>query len=147
MQDLGAAEDAEAVDDREQEEIVEGYADSLYLPALAESSPDPLDFLRFADITEAEEDEDIEWRVVREPPSPEAPKRKRRKVGMGFATRAATAGRWLKAKSKLKARFASGADGEEEEALGDLDAGEMGDVESSDDELLLVSGSAARLWK
>lgn len=146
--DHGGAENAEAVDDGEQEEIVEGYADSLYLPALAESSPDPLDFLRFAGIAEAEEEDDVEWRVVRKPPSPEAPKRKRRKVGLGLATRAANAGRWLKAKSKLKARFVGGADGEEEEeALGDLDAGEMGDVESSDDELLLVAGSAARLWK
>lgn len=144
--ELGVEYTAEVMGEEEEDHIVECYADSLYLPSV-ESSPDPLDLLRFAGIAEAG-DEDEEWRIVREPLSPEAPKRKRRKVGLGLATRAANAGRWLKAKSKLTVRFVGAGDGEEGEgAHGEPEAGEMGDVESSDDELLLVDDSAARLLR
>ncbi|KAF9482603.1 hypothetical protein BDN70DRAFT_990960 [Pholiota conissans] len=53
----------------EEEAPVECYIDSLYVPAGAtaagaSSSPDPIDFLRFARIAEAE-DEDDDWRAVR----------------------------------------------------------------------------------
>ncbi|KAF8972698.1 hypothetical protein BDZ97DRAFT_851959 [Flammula alnicola] len=64
--------------DAEHEQVVECYADSLYLPP-TESSPDQLDFLRFASIAEGEEGDEEEWRIAEEPPSPEIPKAKRGK--------------------------------------------------------------------
>ncbi|KAF4610963.1 hypothetical protein D9613_006695 [Agrocybe pediades] len=74
------------------EDDVECYVDCLYVPRLT-SSPDPIDFLRFASIEEADEDgeeeelppmgfadpeleegvvdvKEIPWRVAEEPPSP-----------------------------------------------------------------------------
>ncbi|KDR68022.1 hypothetical protein GALMADRAFT_216137 [Galerina marginata CBS 339.88] len=85
--------DAEHLDDEADmdagaEADIECYVDSLYLPQLT-SSPDPIDFLRFASITEEEElDEqlalalprgsapvkDMAWFVADEPPSPEVVK-------------------------------------------------------------------------
>ncbi|KAF8903525.1 hypothetical protein CPB84DRAFT_774918 [Gymnopilus junonius] len=49
---------------------VECYVDSVYLPPLT-SSPDPIDFLRFASIVEEDEEpENMAWFVADDPPSP-----------------------------------------------------------------------------
>ncbi|KAF8199089.1 hypothetical protein BJ912DRAFT_1139909 [Pholiota molesta] len=112
------------------------YTDSLYVPDA--SSPDPIDFLRFAGIAEAEDEEDgdVEWRVVRAPPSPETRRRRQQQPrgrGRGFPA----GGRWVgkgkgaAARKGLPARRGGGVEDDDEDALGDAE-------DSSEDELLLV---------
>lgn len=152
---------------------VGGFVDSVYFPP---SSPDELDII-FAPTPEEEAQglDDIaeEWRVAAEPPSPEAVKKRGKgsisggsgHTILGLAARAASAGRSLKSKisragmleggraSKgLKAHFEPGVGGSgPEDALEDeLDTlgGMDGVVQpSSDDELLLVPGATALLFR
>jgi hypothetical protein len=149
---------------------VECFADSLYVPRLG-SSPDPIDFLRFASIEENDEDLPIEfapggereagemkWCVAEETPSPDLV-RKRGGGGGRFGLFGGLLGgrghgKWSvkgknKASKNLKARF-MGVSGEEEEA----DVEKEGvrrqkkgkEKEMEDDELLLLPGETASLW-
>ncbi|KAH9479698.1 hypothetical protein JR316_0008293 [Psilocybe cubensis] len=146
----------------EYETDIECYVDSMYLPPLT-SSPDPIDFLRFASIVEEDEDnftefgsalgtigtKEIAWRVAEDPPSPEVVKKRGNKIfrGMGFGggkgwslTRR-SGGRKQKAQHK-KAKFTDDiADGEE----ADEEINRNGDTEMSDDELLLLPGAMGEL--
>ncbi|PPQ69497.1 hypothetical protein CVT26_002843 [Gymnopilus dilepis] len=145
--------------DQEDEEGVDCYVDSLYLPPLV-SSPDPIDFLRFASIVEEEDEGDggpeneMLWHVADDPPSPEVAKNivKTPRLGGIFKGRGGKLGalrRKLadkKGKGK-KTRFV-GRDGQKEAEQEESDTALLGlaDEEMSDDELLLVPGGTQSLW-
>ncbi|KAF5316270.1 hypothetical protein D9619_006579 [Psilocybe cf. subviscida] len=150
---------------------VGGFVDSVYFPP---SSPDELNII-FAPCPEEDEEGldvlDNEWRVAAEPPSPEAAKKRGKASNggsshaiLGLAARAASAGRWLKSKSSragmseggrsgkgLKAHFEPGVggsgqeDGIEDEP--DVLGSTAGITPPSDDELLLVPGATALLFR
>ncbi|PPQ94450.1 hypothetical protein CVT25_002541 [Psilocybe cyanescens] len=147
--------------EEECEADIECYMDSMYLPALT-SSPDPIDFLRFASIEEEEEDNigftefglalggigarEIAWRVAEDPSSPEMVKKRGNGIfrgidfggGKGWSLTGKTGGRKPKAQYK-KAKFAEGLAGGED--ADEEEIGRNGDTEMSDDELLLLPGT------
>jgi hypothetical protein len=143
--------------DSESEDAMECFADSLYVPRRP-SSPDPIDFLRFASI---EEDDDgvehlpmefapggevhgMPWCVAEEPPSPEVQKRQGGGRGgrfgifggiLGGRGRGKRGGK--KVSKNLKARFVG---------VEEIHPGKEKETEMEDDELLLLPGDSASLW-
>jgi hypothetical protein len=144
--------------DSESEDAVECFADSLYVPRRS-SSPDPIDFLRFASIEEGDDEVEhlsmefapgggvggMRWCVAEEPPSPEVQK----KQGSGRGGRLGLFGGILRGRGKrgekkvsknLRARFMG------EEEIQPRKKGKEKETEMEDDELLLLPGDSARLW-
>lgn len=147
--------------DSESEDAAECFADSLYVPRRS-SSPDPIDFLRFASIDEGDDDAEhlplefapggeargMRWCVAEEPPSPVVQK----KQGGGRGGRFGILGGILRGRGRgkkgekkvsknLKARFVGG-----EEEIQPRKKGKEKETEMEDDELLLLPGDSARLW-
>lgn len=146
--------------DSESEDAVECFADSLYVPRRS-SSPDPIDFLRFASIEEGDDEAEhlsmefapggeargMRWCVAEEPPSPEVQKRQ----GGGRGGRLGLFGGILRGRGRgkrgekkvsknLRARFMGG------EEIQPRKKGKEKETEMEDDELLLLPGDSARLW-
>ena len=146
--------------DSESEDAVECFADSLYVPRRL-SSPDPIDFLRFASIEEGDDEDEhlsmefapgggvggMRWCVAEEPPSPEVQKRQ----GGGRGGRLGLFGGILRGRGRgkrgerkvsknLRARFMG------EDEIQPPGKGKEKETEMEDDELLLLPGDSARLW-
>lgn len=147
--------------DSESEDAVECFVDALYVPRRS-SSPDPIDFLRFACIEEGDDEVEhlpmgfapggevrvMPWCVVEEPPSPEVQKRQGGGRGGRFGTFGGILGgrgrgkRGGKKVSKnLKARFVGG-----KKEIQPGKKGKEKETEMEDDELLLLPGDSASLW-
>ena len=150
----------------EEADEVEFYADSLFVPRL--SSPDPIDFLRFAN---AKGDKgamdgmvvschvgggpvnELQWCVADEPPSPEVTRNKTYftpcvgRTGKGILAKGTRSSRRVKAKGKGKCltRF-MGAHGQVENLTREDDSALQLEDGESDDELLLVEGQSLTLF-